>query len=234
MHHAASCAAGGEKNSSPHALLRDAASLLAAERIAGGATALIAHASADGRIDAANLGDISLFVARADGAIAASAPRGLVSFDTPRQLGALFDDGPPIRFDVAADALLFDAQLESGGWVVAATDGLTDNVFMADIASEIKAAAARDDANLGILARELVSAARAASNDRSRDSPFSLNAKDHDVLWSKGGRPDDITVFVARYVGPAHSCSATPQGHDVELVSAARGLVPVNAASPDR
>ncbi len=231
MYHAASCAADGEKISSPRELLRDAAALLAAERIAGGATALIARTSADGRIDAVNLGDVSLFVARADGAIAASAPRGLVSFDTPRQLGALFDDGPPIRFDTAADALSFDAQLESGGWLVAATDGVTDNLFMTDIAIAIKAAAARGDADLGILARELVSAARAASNDRSRDSPFSLNAKDHDVLWSKGGRPDDITVLVARYGCSALSCSATSQGHDLELVSAARGLVPENAAS---
>jgi hypothetical protein len=31
-----------------------------------------------------------------------------------------------------------------------------------------------------------------------RDGPFARLAKENDVLWTKGGRPDDITVITGR------------------------------------
>jgi len=35
------------------------------------------------------------------------------------------------------------------------------------------------------------------SLDRTRDGPFARLAKEADILWKYGGRPDDITVVVA-------------------------------------
>lgn len=39
--------------------------------------------------------------------------------------------------------------------------------------------------------------ARSMSLDRTRDGPFARLAKEADILWKYGGRPDDITVVVA-------------------------------------
>ena len=49
-----------------------------------------------------------------------------------------------------------------------------------------------------ILAERLTNKAREYSIDTKRDSPFALLAKDNDVLWSQGGKPDDTCVVVAR------------------------------------
>jgi hypothetical protein len=64
------------------------------------------------------------------------------------------------------------------------------------------------------LAQRLAHDAAAASVDRSRDGPFARVAKDNDVLWTKGGRPDDITVAIARVVGGA---AAAPGGAPAAL-----------------
>ena len=49
-----------------------------------------------------------------------------------------------------------------------------------------------------VLAERLTLRARELSVDTSRDSPFALLAKDNDVLWNLGGKPDDTVVIVAR------------------------------------
>ncbi len=43
----------------------------------------------------------------------------------------------------------------------------------------------------------LYSQAVVAAYNKHRDSPFAVLAKDNDVMWRFGGRPDDITVQVA-------------------------------------
>ena len=48
------------------------------------------------------------------------------------------------------------------------------------------------------LATRLAHAARTASIDKGTDGPFARLAKENDILWRGGGRPDDITVVVAR------------------------------------
>jgi len=214
----------------PRAALAAAARALAAERIAGGATALVAHACArTGRLRAANLGDATLHVASARGDVAAAAaPRGMAAFDAPRQLGFLPAPGAP-RFDAPADALDFTADVEPGGWLIAATDGLADNVFPAAAAALVRAAAARgDDAHAP--ARALAAAARAAARDTGTDGPFALAAKDADVAWTRGGRADDVTVLVARRIEGAPLDAAAAE-QDAALVPEAAGLVPVNGAA---
>lgn len=185
-------------NDDPYRVLSHAAADLTEERVAGGATALITHVSHDGKLHAENLGDIMLLVARADGTGVTTAKRGLIAFDTPMQIGAVFDGGPPLRFDSPHTAAIrFDMQLEVGSWIIAATDGLTDNVFTSDIIDMLRKAAERGDEPKD-LARALVTSARTHAKDRMRDSPFALLAKENDIVWTKGGRPDDITVLVAR------------------------------------
>lgn len=49
-----------------------------------------------------------------------------------------------------------------------------------------------------LLAQRLANKARAYSLDRMRDGPFARLAKENDIVWSQGGRPDDVTVIVAR------------------------------------
>ena len=43
----------------------------------------------------------------------------------------------------------------------------------------------------------MADAALAHSVDRRRQSPFYKAAAEHDIVWSAGGRPDDITVVLA-------------------------------------
>ena len=61
------------------------------------------------------------------------------------------------------------------------------------------------------------------SLDRTRDGPFARLAKEADILWKYGGRPDDITVVVAvvtptapampyRYVAPTAASTNTSTG----------------------
>jgi protein phosphatase PTC7 len=49
-----------------------------------------------------------------------------------------------------------------------------------------------------ILAAALADKAFEFSMDRRRDGPFALLAKENDILWSHGGRLDDITVMCVR------------------------------------
>jgi len=48
------------------------------------------------------------------------------------------------------------------------------------------------------LSERLAVQARAFSLDTMRDGPFARLAKDNDVLWTHGGRTDDITVVCGR------------------------------------
>jgi protein phosphatase PTC7 len=221
----------GVVNDDPYRVLSNAAADLAEERVAGGATALITHVSHDGKLHAENLGDIMLLVARADGTGVTNAKRGLIAFDTPMQIGAVFDGGPPLRFDSMTAAIRFDSQLEIGSWIIAATDGLTDNLFPGDIAEMLRMAAEKGDEPKD-LARALLISARTHAKDRMRDSPFALLAKDNDIVWTKGGRPDDITVLVARLMkGGSGDVRSSDFSESISEDSALRKLIPVNCTN---
>ena len=55
-----------------------------------------------------------------------------------------------------------------------------------------------NDKKLKILTNYLIEKSRNYSLDTSRASPFSLLAKDNDILWNLGGKPDDTVIMVAR------------------------------------
>ena len=67
-------------------------------------------------------------------------------------------------------------------------------------------AALVDGGSVGMqrLADSMAQAARRHSLDRMRDGPFARLAKENDILWAAGGRPDDITVIAARLSAVPH------------------------------
>lgn len=81
------------------------------------------------------------------------------------------------------------------------------------------------------LALRLVRTAREASLNRMRDGPFARLAKENDILWG-GGRPDDITVVVARISRnePVHVAVAGGSGayRTLTVAPAFQPLVPQN------
>lgn len=89
-------------------------------------------------------------------------------------------------------------------------------------------------ARAAALARALASAAAERSVQRDRDGPFARLAKDADVLWTKGGRPDDVCVVVALVLGEADAEAASrplADGGEVGTGAAASGAT---APSPTR
>jgi protein phosphatase PTC7 len=109
--------------------------------------------------------------------------------------------------------------VRGGDLLVLATDGLFDNVAEEEVLEVIEASAAQSAAEeperLGVdehaLATALATRAYERSLDREVDSPFALLAKDNDIMWG-GGRPDDITVIVARIDVPAAEPEAAVSG----------------------
>jgi hypothetical protein len=86
------------------------------------------------------------------------------------------------------------------------------------------------------LALRLVSVAREYSLNKMRDGPFARLAKENDILWSSGGRPDDVTVVVARVSAEAPSAAtastrpASERPFTLTVGPAMKPLVPRNAA----
>lgn len=59
--------------------------------------------------------------------------------------------------------------------------------------------------------------ARELSLDNTRDSPFSLLAKENDIMWG-GGMPDDITVVALRVINRAGSSAAVRDVHCLSTI----------------
>jgi hypothetical protein len=164
------------------------------------------------------------------GALLCAAPHTHRAYDTPFQLGAL--EGNAARlFQAPQDALPLACTLQAGDVVLACSDGVTDNLFAAEILAHAAgpgaAAAAPQD-----LALRLAADAHAKAQDRQRDGPFALAAKDADRVWGAGGRLDDITVLVLRLeagAGPLLDVSEAALVH-TPCADAARHLLPVNLA----
>ena len=81
------------------------------------------------------------------------------------------------------------------------TDGLFDNVFVSEM--EVAIRVLRDEGCLKpqLLAKLLAEQALENSLIKSGDSPYTIAASKEGKFRS-GGKPDDITVIVARIVPP--------------------------------
>ena len=185
-------------------LLETAWKAAAKQQVIGSATVCIAVIdAAAGVLDVAGVGDCECLVLRQAGQgnwhVECRTEPQLRSFNTPFQLGWTPSAADTDLFDSPSSGDTLRAQIRSGDVVMLASDGVLDNLETADITATVKkcaALSARD--NLASdLARLLVDRARDASLDTSRDGPFARLAKENDICWRHGGRPDDVTVVVA-------------------------------------
>eukprot|EP00455_Lapot_gusevi_P041882 TRINITY_DN4906_c0_g1_i1.p1 TRINITY_DN4906_c0_g1~~TRINITY_DN4906_c0_g1_i1.p1 ORF type:complete len:129 (+),score=35.80 TRINITY_DN4906_c0_g1_i1:32-388(+) len=95
------------------------------------------------------------------------------------------------------DAAFERFAVQEGDYLILATDGLFDNIPQAEIvqlaASEIQLGSGVD-----VIAERLAQRAHMLSQDKTIDSPFAILAKENNILWKSGGRPDDVTVIVCQ------------------------------------
>lgn len=165
----------------PKSLLFDAFQKTA---VAGSSTACII--SLDGnRLRAANVGDSGFMVIR-DGVTVFRSPVQQFRFNAPYQLG-LTADSPEEAEEMVVEVKLGDV-------VLAATDGLFDNVFQEDIEATVDECLV-DGMGPEMVARELARKARRNSLARDVVSPFEVAAYEAGVQHF-GGKYDDITVVV--------------------------------------
>jgi protein phosphatase PTC7 len=169
------------------------------EPILGSSTVCLASMEPSGNLTVANLGDSGLVVVR-DGRVVFQSEMKTWQFNTPYQL-----TGPPKGFpkgfaigDQPESSAMGKVQVEPGDVVVLGSDGLWDNLFPQQIADIVSAANAEGKTSCEI-ADILKQVAFATSLDRDVTSPIQVEAQQHGKLY-KGGKPDDITVVVARVV----------------------------------
>jgi len=111
-------------------------------------------------------------------------------FGRPFQLSSQVD-----ARDQPSHALRVDWPLKAGDVLVAATDGLFDNVMESDIAATVDAHAAAPAAEV---ARALAHRAWTTSQEEFARTPFSIGASEAFDLAFSGGKQDDVTCVVAR------------------------------------
>lgn len=173
----------------------------------GSCTVVVAALTQTGLLRIANLGDGGIRVVRGGRVLLATEPQQH-DFNLPFQIShpQLFPDT-----DVAESADRYTITAMPGDVVVAASDGLWDNMWDDQVVrllgscglggpappprGEADARAAAQDA-----AHALATAAFANAQDRDIKSPWSVAAGEHAGLlarlFAKGGKMDDITVVV--------------------------------------
>ncbi|CAA6658660.1 unnamed protein product [Spirodela intermedia] len=147
-----------------------------------------------------SIGDSGFMVLRG-GAVAYHSPPQHKGFNFPYQIGRV---DPAYPLDCAKS---FTVQLAPGDVVVAATDGLFDNLFDDDIAALVtRMRAERPRRTADEMARALAAAAVTAYT-RSEDTPFAAASRAAGLLPGTGGKPDDVTAVVVTVCSsnfPAH------------------------------
>lgn len=170
----------------------------------GSTTACVASLHCDkGVLDVANLGDSGALVVQRDGKVILETKEQQHYFNCPYQLVCL-----PVSQrtglaggDLPASSDTYTTQVRIGDILVFATDGFFDNVFK-DKAVEVISQMAT--LPVSEIAAQLVQLAYQASKSLE-ESPFGTAAASHGFRH-RGGKPDDITVLVARVVaGPTGS-----------------------------
>lgn len=181
MNHARISADAGNKN--PLELLK-----IAHERctdIQGSTTACIISIC-DNKLHAANLGDSGFLVIR-NGCVIYKTKEQQHYFNCPYQIGS--------SRDVPEDAqkIVFD-DLQSGDIIVAATDGVFDNLFTNAIVKIVNESINLEPTEI---AQRIASAAHTTGCDPTVFTPFQDGAQKTGQIW-QGGKLDDITCVVAR------------------------------------
>ncbi|KZV27335.1 protein phosphatase 2c [Dorcoceras hygrometricum] len=148
----------------------------------------------DGRtLRAVNVGDSGFLVIRG-GKIVYTSPTQQRKFNHPYQLGKTSRcDTPDVAEEIAV-------AVEIGDVIVAATDGLFDNMFPDDIEQVVRLCLEEDHNEPELVAWTLAKVARQNSLDITC-TPFEAAASEAGFVHF-GGKYDDVTVVVA-YVVPA-------------------------------
>jgi len=181
MNYARISADAGNKN--PLELLK-----IAHERctdIQGSTTACIISIC-DNKLHAANLGDSGFLIIR-NGSVMYKTKEQQHYFNCPYQIGS--------SRDVPEDAqkIVFD-DLQSGDIIVAATDGVFDNLFTDAIVKIVNESINLEPTEI---AQRIASAAHTTGCDPTVFTPFQDGAQKTGQIW-QGGKLDDITCVVAR------------------------------------
>lgn len=181
MNYARISADTGNKN--PSELLK-----IAHERcvdIQGSTTACIISIH-DNKLHAANLGDSGFLIIRNGSAIYKTKEQQHY-FNCPYQIGS--------SRDVPEDAqkIVFD-DLQSGDIILAATDGVFDNLFTETIVKIVKESINLEPSEI---AQRIASTAHTVGCDPTTFTPFQDGAQKTGQIW-QGGKLDDITCIVAK------------------------------------
>ncbi|CAI9087421.1 OLC1v1021487C1 [Oldenlandia corymbosa var. corymbosa] len=157
----------------------------------GGSTACIITLK-NNALHAVNLGDSGFLLIR-DGEIVYRSPIQQRYFNCPFQLSNSKNGDAP---DSARRIVV---GVEPGDILVAATDGLFDNIFPDDIADVMNLLSLEEELPPELAARKLAESARQQSLSKQIVSPFTeaavMAGLDSDVY--RGGKFDDVTVIVA-------------------------------------
>eukprot|EP00191_Tetraselmis_sp_GSL018_P006561 CAMPEP_0177609632 /NCGR_PEP_ID=MMETSP0419_2-20121207/19221_1 /TAXON_ID=582737 /ORGANISM="Tetraselmis sp., Strain GSL018" /LENGTH=216 /DNA_ID=CAMNT_0019104627 /DNA_START=186 /DNA_END=836 /DNA_ORIENTATION=- len=140
-------------------------------------------------LHAANLGDSGFIILRA-GKIVFKSPQQQHDFNFPYQLGNA--DG---MSDPPEAAATFSVPVMEGDIVVAATDGVFDNLFADEIARVAILTKQAGESPLQA-AQHLAALAHHRAGDSYTMSPFGMAAQQVGFIY-RGGKMDDITVVVS-------------------------------------
>jgi protein phosphatase PTC7 len=187
------CGDAAENQSCPVKVLRSGLDRVLGMYTRGSSTALICIVK-EGKLEMANVGDSGLMVLRRkseNGALDTvfRSDDQLHGFNFPFQLGSASSDSPE-------GALRASLGLISGDVVIAASDGLFDNLFDEEIVEFVEenlTGNMRDEAEL--LAKGLGQLAYQRSLSLTEATPFSKKAAEINRLY-QGGKSDDITILV--------------------------------------
>jgi protein phosphatase PTC7 len=142
-----------------------------------------------GVLHASNLGDSGFLVVR-QGELAFMSPQQQHEFNFPYQLGSADS-----MADLPSAAQRFSIEVEIGDIVVAATDGVFDNVYPDEAAAMVTVAKKNGDSP-EVAATLLAQFARTRAADPTHLSPFAYGAQQLGYKYF-GGKMDDITVVCA-------------------------------------
>jgi protein phosphatase PTC7 len=185
-----------EKTSSlsmdPEDILEYAYAKVNEEKILGSTTACIISITHDYKMKAVNLGDSGFMVIRNWQVLHKSIPQHY-DFNFPWQMGSNQDD----MMKRPSDADKYSYSLERGDFILLATDGLFDNLYEWEILTHMKKYS-KDGIDEVEMARSLTLQCYTASVDKYRKSPFETECRRTTVYTYSGGKPDDITIVIAK------------------------------------
>lgn len=145
----------------------------------------------------ANLGDSGFLVVR-NGRVLHRSVEQTHDFNTPYQLTVPPEDRKESYYcDKPEMAVSTRHSLLPGDLVLLATDGLFDNMPESMLLSILNGLKERGEHDLLVGASRVVEKARELSMNASFQSPFAIKARQHNVSYSGGGKPDDITLILS-------------------------------------